>query len=402
MKNINEIYSLVIESLLLEAVSLEEIWKKFYKNEVKDFNIFIKLNKIDPSGTDNKKGKYLDWLVRKAYKNNPKTIIEDASKIKEDLELFDKYQVKIGKQITQVKDYYELSKLVGEFRKKKDAGEIDLSRSEIKKDADKIFEDANWLILSPKTEAAAKYYGKNTRWCTSAEENNVFDEYNLRGPLYILINKKVPSEKYQFHFQSNQYMDSEDIDIDFRKIILPNIIYDKLMELAKKNNEKNTGVMRFIVKLPTSLQRKYLKQYPSDAMSSYKDVMYINKYAKNKDFIRVRDIIEKNDYSSIRADNLVSVLYYAITYDNLDFVKYLIEEKKLYMDIHNGLRLAAQHGNLDIINYFISKGAYIDYVDLTRSDIDEKIKIYLQKLIDSGVNSEDNPTYLKYLKDMGY
>jgi len=129
MKTINQIYNLVLETLLVEAMSLEEIYNKYYSDD-KNFDIslgtFKEINLIDPTGTSTKKGKYLDWLIRKAYKQN-KNIIEDSDKIKEDLDLFDKNYRHINKQITQIKDQYELASLVEQFREKKEKGEIDLS-----------------------------------------------------------------------------------------------------------------------------------------------------------------------------------------------------------------------------------------------------------------------------------
>ena len=101
---------------LIEA-SVEEIYDKFYKNEVSR-DVYDKLLTMDPTGSETKKGKYLDWLIRKAYKNN-KNILEDSSKIKEDLTLFDKYGSKIGKQIGQVANQYELGKIVKEIIQRK-------------------------------------------------------------------------------------------------------------------------------------------------------------------------------------------------------------------------------------------------------------------------------------------
>ena len=110
------------------------------------------------------------------------------------------------------------------------------------------------MLLTPKTEEAAKYYGKNTRWCTAAENNNYFDQYNKDGPLYILINKKVPDEKYQFHFQTEQYMDSRDSAINalmYDKF--PEKVLDKLVELAKKNN----AAIEFIINFTYNRFEKY-------------------------------------------------------------------------------------------------------------------------------------------------
>ena len=205
-------YKSFIPLELVEA-SVEEIYDKFYKNEVTR-DVYDKLLAIDPTGTNTKKGKYLDWLIRKAYKNN-KNILEDSDKIREDLELFDKYGSKLGKQIGQIGNQYDLGKIVKEIREKQPGLKSNKEKSkEIKTEgADKIYEKGNWLIVSPKTQEAACYYGKGTRWCTAADNNNYFEHYNKRGRLYIIIDKG-DELKWQFHVQTNSFMDEDDSPLE--------------------------------------------------------------------------------------------------------------------------------------------------------------------------------------------
>ena len=76
--------------------------------------------------------------------------------------------------------------------------------------AEKVYEDNDWLIIVPKTREAAIYYGKGTKWCTASTGGyNYFERYNNEGKLYININKNT-GDKYQFHFESNSFMDAED------------------------------------------------------------------------------------------------------------------------------------------------------------------------------------------------
>ena len=76
--------------------------------------------------------------------------------------------------------------------------------------AEKVYEDNEWLIIVPKTREAAIYYGKGTKWCTASTRGyNYFERYNNEGRLYININKNT-GDKYQFHFESNSFMDAED------------------------------------------------------------------------------------------------------------------------------------------------------------------------------------------------
>jgi ankyrin repeat protein len=409
-------------------MSLEDIYKKYYSKDVPNLATFKEINAANPDFMPDKKGKYLDWLVRKAYKSNPDLFIEDFDKIQEDLELFDKYQSKIGKQITQIKDHYELSKLVQQFRKKKDAGEIDLSRSEIKKDVEKIYEDSNWLLIHPKTKEAAKYYGANTRWCTAADKDNMFDWYNAKGPLYILINKKVPSEKYQLHFQTDQYMDSEDAPIDFDTTVLPTIIYDKLVEEAFKNN----GGIQFITDLSSSLQPRYEKLY-SKQYDSHKLgrelVDLLNDNTSNID--EIRDIINKGadvnvnkgaplkiaaeegkldivktlvEKGAIINNPSNSALVAAIFFNRFDIIKYLIEECKADVNINDSspLDAAVSTENINIVKYLVEHGANINnnelgILNLAASNNNfEIVKYLVEKGADinsPGGSAQDTPLY---------
>ena len=83
-------------------------------------------------------------------------------------------------------------------------------------DAEQVFENDQVRIIVPKDETAACYYGQGTRWCTAARNNNMFDRYASSGKLYILLPKKpqYEGEKYQLHFNSGQFMDEGDNQVD--------------------------------------------------------------------------------------------------------------------------------------------------------------------------------------------
>jgi hypothetical protein len=77
------------------------------------------------------------------------------------------------------------------------------------------YEDESWKVVIPKSYDASCYWGSGTRWCTATREtSDWYNEYSSQGPLYIIIDKKT-EDKYQFHFESEQFMDKNDRDIDF-------------------------------------------------------------------------------------------------------------------------------------------------------------------------------------------
>ena len=229
---------------VLEEATLDEIYDRFYSSVVTK-DIFDKLVSIDPTSRPNKKGKYLDWLIRKAYASNNK-ILEDASKVKGDLELFDKYGTKLKKQIGDFKDQYDLSKAVSEIRNQQNSLKSNKEvATEIKKGATKIFDDGKWLVVVPETKEASCYYGKGTRWCTAADNDNMFDEYNKDGKLYIIINKDT-DEKYQFHFESLSFMNSSDEPIKEWPVGFTGELNSKLLDLVKDTENRLAFAYMFV------------------------------------------------------------------------------------------------------------------------------------------------------------
>lgn len=150
--------------------------------------------------------KYIVWLIRQYI--DGKFRLEDIIQIRDDLELFDRVKERL-----EVKDIgrYTLNELRVAIRPFRNANVMTGGEQErlAKQGAEKIYDSDAALILKVKTKEAACYYGAGTRWCTAADNNNMFAQYNKQGPLYILIDKKN-NRKYQFHVESGQLMDEED------------------------------------------------------------------------------------------------------------------------------------------------------------------------------------------------
>jgi len=111
-----------------------------------------------------------------------------------------------------------------------------------------LYNDDQIKVVIPRTKAAAQFFGKGTRWCTAAENNNRFAEYNSKGPLYIVMLKGT-NAKYQFHWESNQFMDAKDEGIN------PN-------ELA----EKYPILWKIFKPIAVKNQSLILNQHPSEAI----------------------------------------------------------------------------------------------------------------------------------------
>lgn len=83
--------------------------------------------------------------------------------------------------------------------------------------AELVYEGETIKVYQPTTVEGACYYGRGTKWCTSATlSENLFEEYDDQGPLYIIqpIKPRHTGEKYQLHFESEQYMDENDEEVE--------------------------------------------------------------------------------------------------------------------------------------------------------------------------------------------
>ena len=74
---------------------------------------------------------------------------------------------------------------------------------------DVVYDNERLAVLIPNSKDAACFIGKGTEGCTGAEESdNYWWEYAQEAPLYVVVTDKLG--KFQFHFQTSQYMDEHD------------------------------------------------------------------------------------------------------------------------------------------------------------------------------------------------
>ena len=215
---------------------LTNIVRQKYYSDIPE-NDFWKIVRADPTSLQGKRiGKYSKWMFR-IYRDMVESVLkkrfvkEDLPKATEYLKDFDRYKSRLSMSQRDINSYDSLSDLYLAIKSFRDA-EKPITPRDIKSGAEKVYEDERWLVVIPHTKEASCLYGANTQWCTAARENNAFKEYNENGYLYINIDKKNNC-KYQFHFESNQFMDEADNRI--KSPILSTIgATDKLVDFYKK------------------------------------------------------------------------------------------------------------------------------------------------------------------------
>ena len=207
----------IVTNALMEGLDVSAIKEKYYPNiPEEDFRRIVAADPTSKNGA--RLGTYSKWLLS-LYQHLPENerrrlVDEDLTKATAYLTVFDKYKNQLPQEARNINGYDSLPSLydaVKQFMDNKPHTKGEMTR-QIKGGAEKVYEDEKWLVVIPHTEEAACLYGAHTQWCTAAREDNMFDDYNKDGYLYINIDKQN-NRKYQFHFESEQFMDETDENI---------------------------------------------------------------------------------------------------------------------------------------------------------------------------------------------
>jgi hypothetical protein len=197
--------------------------------------VLAALEEMDP--TPNKQ--YTLWLANQYIKQQFR--LEDRPRITDALRKFINAKSRLEQRDI---NKYDLHSLEDQMDKIYDV-ELEKPESqdqatfEVPEGAEVLYNGPLGLLAIPKTEEASCALGKGTRWCTAGNENNRFAYYSKGGPLYIWRDKN--GEKYQFHWESMQFMDRQDQPIsqeqaDYFRIkhpVLKKLFAAKEKEIAK-------------------------------------------------------------------------------------------------------------------------------------------------------------------------
>jgi hypothetical protein len=171
--------------------------------------------------SDPTKNKEYSQALAKLYGNGGIRFEDLGSTISDYLTKFHKLKQK--KQIPSPRNDFMRYQNIGDFMSVVDEyPDPDSDKQEANRgSAKEYYNDDEIRVIVPEDEAAACYYGQGTRWCTAAKNNNMFNTYNEDGPMYIVIPKhpKHPGEKYQLHFESNQFMDAGDNPVSVSDLV---------------------------------------------------------------------------------------------------------------------------------------------------------------------------------------
>lgn len=248
-----------------------------------------------------KTGGYVQWMINQIKRLRPdgvnpnqpsndaiKLFFEDLYKVKDDLIKFERFkgQLPVDKRDINKLTSDELYDLVKDFSLEK----ATTTKAE-RKDAKYAHPGGSFELETPNyvitkitrtdelgKEAACFYGGQNkeTRWCTSAPGLSYFERYIKDGPLYQIYDKNsepsketgLPSDRWQFHFQSNQFMDKHDRSVNLVEFLnntdeeVKKYFKPQFMENMTKSTGK--GGSSIDVEFPRSPAAQFIALYGFD------------------------------------------------------------------------------------------------------------------------------------------
>jgi len=182
------------------------------------------LEQSDPSTAK----KYVNWMIVRYLKGDIRRLEDIPSRIAPALMKFQSLQnkKKLKPEHSDINRIKSIEDVMDEYSI--DSNQTQGNKSQAKSvetgmyqsgSAELIFNSPEYKIVVPKTEKASCFFGKNTRWCTASDNDNQFNRYFKKGPLYIILHKPT-NTRWQFSFASDEYMDERDDEVKIIEFLL--------------------------------------------------------------------------------------------------------------------------------------------------------------------------------------
>ena len=220
---------------------------------------FMSIISLDPTYTKGRDsvGKYGKWLLNLYNKGNlgsfghvtdALTRFEDNKKLLKDKDI-GKFKTldELDTYLNNPDNYNEES-----ARQKVRDAQKARKNADLDEEAEHVINGTKWDVWIPKTYAASCKLGQGSSWCTATtESDHYYNSYSRQGPLYIIINKDTPELKYQFHFESQSFMDVDDYSMDnpYQFVKLEPDLYDyfkpKFADIAGIDLSKESIILNY-------------------------------------------------------------------------------------------------------------------------------------------------------------
>ena len=216
--------------------------------------------------------KYLEWVGKNIGEIN---FDSNLSKLSVALKTFDKISSNLP--ITDINGYKSIVELINAL-----VSYEQKPRREVRKveGGNVVQEDDRFFVVNPLTHEASCYYGKGTKWCTAADSDYQFKQYNEDGKLFYILDKTKATSDPLYKIALLKKFDGNVIVYDAQDKetkILPTIL----------GKEKYDEIVSNI--------DSYLEQEYSEQLKIYRDKESAKKEKERLDRLRAQAILREKE-----------------------------------------------------------------------------------------------------------
>jgi hypothetical protein len=189
-----------------------------------------KVLSADPTSKDSEKGfhagKYAEWILGNylllSAHDKAMFRLEDWEKVKASLTSYHRAKAGLDPALRDITKAFPVSgrgaflEMAELGMKIRDSGEDQTASEKVTSGIETVYQGPDWYVGIPHTFEAMEKLGNQTHWCNASSSygDTYFNRYYKEGISFVIINETDRSERYQFHFASDQYMDPSDTQID--------------------------------------------------------------------------------------------------------------------------------------------------------------------------------------------
>lgn len=238
-------YNTYFNNTAYRSFKVPSVWAASQSTDVIDYDLAANTVAAEIEDKAESVPQYIPWIMREYIRQGNDGIrrMEDISDAVANLVLYEQNKRRRGfpqgaKDITQLTaeqlraavrrynpdDPEGIAQNMGDYEVV--YGELDVTQDP-KTDTPVVEIVSDVVVIHPRDKAASLYFGRVlgglSKWCTAyiPPRTNMFDYYNGKGPLYIIIPRQpgYEGEKYQIHVADNQFMDEGDDPVSIHTLL---------------------------------------------------------------------------------------------------------------------------------------------------------------------------------------
>lgn len=187
--------------------------------------------------------------------------------------------VRIGSNLpqTDLNEYKNIGQLVDAIKDYESKVRRDVKKVE---GGNVVYEDPRFFVVNPLTHQSSCYYGKGTKWCTAADTDHQFTQYNQDGKLFYILDKTKPTNDPYYKIAILQKFNGDNTVYDAKDETIKNF-----SELVGEENYK---------KITTSIN-DYLELEFGEQLKIWRDREAAKKEKERLERLRVQRILNQRE-----------------------------------------------------------------------------------------------------------